>query len=313
MTWILVLLLLLCALYLLFLYGIFRLVFWNSDARKKRGPALPKGPGYDDCREEMEALVHLMEEQVPTEQIRIMAEDGTILCGRYYAGEEDAPVEILFHGYRGGAVRDMCGAHRIAREHGIATILVDERAHGESGGNVTTFGIRERRDVLSWARYAEERFGKERPLILSGVSMGAAAVLMAAGEPLPENVCGIVADCPFSSPEAIIRTVMKGMHVSFLWPSVALSALLFGHFSLTQSSALSGVQNTDLPILLIHGEADDFVPAQMSRDLARAGKRVSLFLFPGAAHGISYLTDTERYTQAEMDWIAAITGWKTAE
>ena len=106
---------------------------------------------------------------------------------------------------------------------------------------------------------------------------------------------------------------MKGMHVSFLWPSVALSALLFGHFSLTQSSALSGVQNTDLPILLIHGEADDFVPAQMSRDLARAGKRVSLFLFPGAAHGISYLTDTERYTQAELDWIAAVTGWKTAE
>ena len=207
MTWILVLLLLLCALYLLFLYGIFRFVFWNSDDRKKKGPSLPKGPGYDSWREDMAALVGLMEEQVPTEQIRIMAEDGTILCGRYYAGE---------------------------------TILVDERAHGESGGNVTTFGIRERRDVLSWARYAEERFGKERPLILSGVSMGAAAVLMAAGEPLPENVCGIVADCPFSSPEAIIRTVMKGMHVSFLWPSVALSALLFGHFSLTQSSALSG-------------------------------------------------------------------------
>ena len=180
MTWILVLLLLLCALYLLFLYGIFRFVFWNSDDRKKKGPSLPKGPGYDSWREDMAALVGLMEEQVPTEQIRIMAEDGTILCGRYYAGEEDAPVEILFHGYRGGAVRDMCGAHKIAREHGIGTILVDERAHGESGGNVTTFGIRERRDVLSWARYAEERFGKERPLILSGVSMGAAAVLMAA-------------------------------------------------------------------------------------------------------------------------------------
>ena len=107
MTWILVLLLLLCALYLLFLYGIFRFVFWNSDDRKKKGPSLPKGPGYDSWREDMAALVGLMEEQVPTEQIRIMAEDGTILCGRYYAGEEDAPVEILFHGYRGGAVR--CG------------------------------------------------------------------------------------------------------------------------------------------------------------------------------------------------------------
>ncbi len=156
MTWILVLLLLLCALYLLFLYGIFRFVFWNSDDRKKKGPSLPKGPGYDSWREDMAALVGLMEEQVPTEQIRIMAEDGTILCGRYYAGEEDAPVEILFHGYRGGAVRDMCGAHKIAREHGIGTILVDERAHGESGGNVTTFGIRERRDVLSWARYGPD-------------------------------------------------------------------------------------------------------------------------------------------------------------
>lgn len=306
-------LLLFSALYLLFLYGIFRAVFWNSDARKKRGPSLPAEPNYVPWRGGMEALVGLMEEQVPTQEIRIPAKDGTILFGRYYAGREDAPVEILFHGYRGGAARDMCGAHRIAREHGIGTILVDERAHGESGGNVTAFGIREREDVLCWAEYARNRFGGEKPLILSGVSMGAAAVLMAAEEPLPAAVCGIIADCPYESPEKIIRTVMRGMHVSLLWPSVALSARLFGHFSLTQSSALSGVQNTDLPILLIHGEADDFVPAQMSRDLARAGKRVSLFLFPGAAHGISYLTDTERYTQAELDWIAAVTGWKTAE
>ena len=94
---------------------------------------------------------------------------------------------------------------------------------------------------------------------------------------------------------------------------VKLGARVLGGFSLTSASAVTAVRHAQVPILLIHGEADDFVPAQMSRDLARAGKRVSLFLFPGAAHGVSYLTDTERYTQAELDWIAAVTGWKTAE
>ena len=67
-------------------------------------------------------------------------------------------------------------------------LLIDERAHGRSEGRTITFGIQERWDVESWARFAVERFGADVQIILYGVSMGAATVLMAAGLDLPENV-----------------------------------------------------------------------------------------------------------------------------
>lgn len=303
----------LCGLYLLFLAGIFRLLFWNSDRWKEKGPSLPEDADYAPYKRQMEELVGAMQKQTPAEEIRIPAADGTSLYGRYYPGKENAPIALLFHGYHGGAERDMCGAHKISREHGISAILIDQRAHGKSGGNVITFGIREQEDTRRWAAYCRERFGQEKKVILYGISMGAAAVLMAAKEPLPDNVCGIIADCPYESPGAIIRTVMKRMHVSFLWPSVVLSAALFGHFRLTGRSALAGIRRTDLPVLLLHGEQDHFVPVSMSEDLARAGKHTELFTFPGAAHGISYLTDPGRYTRAVLDFFSTAAGWESRE
>lgn len=134
-------------------------------------------------------------------------------AAQYYAGRPGAPVQIMMHGYKSGAERDFCGGAQIAVQGGYHVLLVDQRAHGKSEGRCLTFGIQERYDCRAWVNYAVGRFGADTKILLYGVSMGAATVLMAGGLNLPRNVVGIVADCGYSSPAAIIRKVIRDQHL----------------------------------------------------------------------------------------------------
>ena len=285
----------------------YRTAFYSPKKRKKDDYAIPKGAQYEKERQRMLSLIRQMDE-LPYEAVTISAQDGTKLAARYYHVRDGAPLQIQFHGYRGTAVRDFCGGNKLARESGHNTLVVDQRAHGKSGGTTITFGIRERLDCLCWAEYANQRFGSDTPIFLSGVSMGAATVLMASELKLPANVIGIIADCPYSSPEAIIRKVCReDRHLppALVMPFIRLGARLFGHFDLREASALEAVQHTNIPILLIHGEEDRFVPCDMSREIfgACAGEK-NRVTFPGAGHGLSYIVDTETYSDAVSRFVS---------
>ena len=279
----------------------YRTAFYSPEKRKEDDYAIPRGEQYEKERQRMLSLIRQMDE-IPYEAVTISAQDGTKLSARYYHVRDGAPLQIQFHGYRGTAVRDFCGGNKLAREAGQNTLVVDQRAHGKSGGTAITFGIRERMDCLCWAEYANQRFGSDTPIFLSGVSMGAATVLMASELELPTNVIGIIADCPYSSPEAIIRKVCReDMHLppALVMPFIRLGARLFGHFDLKEASAVQAVRNTNIPILLLHGEDDRFVPCNMSREIfdACTGEKTRI-TFPGAGHGLSYIVDTETYSEA---------------
>ena len=69
--------------------------------------------------------------------------------------------------------------------------------------------MKERFDCRDWAEYAVRLAGEDCNLYLSGISMGCATVLMAAGLPLPANVRAIIADCGFTSPKEILKTVLN--------------------------------------------------------------------------------------------------------
>ena len=250
----------------------FLAAFYSPARFRTRDDAIPAGAQYREKREHMLSLIRGME-ALPCEEIRIPAFDGVSLRARYYHLRDGAPLQIEMHGYRGAAVRDFCGGHALARELGMNVLAVDQRAHGESGGKVITFGVRERLDCQSWAQYAFLRFGPETPIYLAGVSMGAATVLMASALELPHTVRGIIADSPYTEPEAIIRKVIsKDAHLpaGALLPFLRFGARLFGRFDLRGASALEAVGRTEIPILLIHGEDDRFVPCDMSRELAAA-------------------------------------------
>lgn len=233
------------------------------------------------------------------EEVHITSSDSKKLFGRYYHVRDGAPLQIQFHGYRGSGLRDFCGGCKLARDAGHNMLLVDQRAHGKSEGRAITFGVKERYDCLCWINYARERFGKDTPIILSGVSMGGTTVLMASGLDLPENVKAIIADCPYSSPEAIIRKVCRdrGFPDKLVYPLIRLSALLFAGFDPNSFSAVQAVTKSRVPILIMHGEDDLFVPCDMSREIFDACTSAKMRLtVPGAGHGLSYIVDREKYT-----------------
>lgn len=138
--------------------------------------------------------------------------------------------------------------------------------------------------------------------------MGGATVLMASELNLPKNVVGIIADCPYSSPSEIIRKFCKsmGMPPKIVYPFAYLGAMIFGRFVLNKSSAYNAVQNTSLPVIIFHGEDDSFVPCWMSKKIFEACKSEQKFLhlFKGADHGLSYMSDSEKYEEEYMNFVS---------
>lgn len=245
-------------------------------------------------------------EKRPFRWVHTTAFDNIMLFGRYYHKKDGAPLIILFHGYRGSALRDCTGGLILADRLGFNVLTVDQRGHGRSGGTAITFGILERYDCLRWAEYSAHHLTQGAPILLSGLSMGAATVLMAAELPLPKDVVGIMADCPYSSPKDIIKKVCKDRKLppNLAYPFVWLGAKLFGHFDLNASSPVKAIALTKVPILLFHGEEDHFVPCQMSRAIQSANtKFCSLHTFPVTDHGLSYMIDPLHYERATFDFL----------
>lgn len=285
-------------------YAIYRFGFYSPNKRQNDDYAVASTPQMDARHEEIRCLIHAARE-LPFESVHIRSHDGLLLTGRYYHRQDGAPLSICFHGYRGTPTRDFSGGIQIMLRQGHNVLMVEERAHCSSQGHTITLGVKERFDCLDWIRYALDRFGSDTKIILVGISMGASTVLMASGLPLPRQVVGIAADCPYSSPEAIIRKLCGDMKLpgGIFTRLASLSAALYGHFDLKSASALDAVRLASVPILLIHGEEDHFVPCEMSREIYTANPdRIELHLFPGAGHGLSFLVDPIRYEAVIRDF-----------
>lgn len=294
-----ILLVLLCILtiVLLILYVVFYIIFQRNRTTMTDERVAPKGEQYEPYAE---SILRGVERVLPEryESVSVMSQDGLKLYGKYYHTADGAPLAIFFHGYRAGSIRDGNGAFILSKRRGYNILIVDQRAHGKSEGMVMTFGIKERFDCLQWIAYANERFGEKVPIFLMGISMGASTVLMASGEKLPENVRGVIADCPYSSPKEIIQTVMKSMKLptGLLYPLAKLGARIFGGFDLEETSSAEAVKKSTVPILFIHGDDDRFVPCSMSQtcyDSCVSDKQI--FLVKGAGHGLSYCVDVKGY------------------
>ena len=287
---------------LIIAYICYRMAFYEPDRNPQSDDTfdIPKGRIYEPFRESIISWT-LETRAMPREDMYITSFDGLKLHGRYYEYAPGAPIELMMHGYRGTADRDLSGGVQRCFKLGRSALIVDQRCSGESGGNVITFGINEHRDCLSWVEHMISRFGPDVKIILTGISMGASTVLTAAGKPLPNNVIGVLADCGYDSAKNIIQKVIAdmGLPPRLAYPFVKLGARLFGHFDLEETSPMEAMKTCAVPVILFHGENDDFVPCQMSRNIYEAcPTRKKLVTIPGAGHGLSYPTDPEGYRQA---------------
>lgn len=285
-------------------YICYRIAFFvpARDRKPAQGDIIeiPEGEIYEAFREPMEKWARETR-AIPHEEMTITSFDGLTLRGKYYEFAAGAPIELMFHGYRGSAERDLSGGVQRCFKLGRSALIVDQRCSGGSEGNVISFGINEHRDCLSWLDFMLGRFGPEVKIILTGISMGAATVLMVADKPLPANVIGILADCGYSSAKDIIKKVIRqmGLPAELSYPFVKLGARLYGRFDLEQTSPVEAMKNCTVPVIFFHGESDDYVPCEMSRiNYEACTARKKLVTVPGAGHGLSYPVAPQAYLSA---------------
>ncbi len=227
--------------------------------------------------------------------------DGLKLHALWVQVENPRGTILFAHGYRSCKLVDFSLAFDMYHKLGMNILVTDQRAHGKSEGKIITFGVKESRDMQSWIAFHNHNYGMH-PLILSGLSMGASTMLYLADKDLPENVHGIIADCGFTSPRDILARVFRSVTHLPAAPTlcvVELIARLVGGFGITQEDTRRSLKNSKVPVFMVHGTADDFVPCEMTQagyDACSGPKE--LLLAEGAGHGTSFLVDRENYINA---------------
>ena len=206
---------------------------------------------------------------------------------------------ILFHGYTASKDSLLPAAQEFSTL-GYDTLLVDFYGSGGSAGNETSVGYYEGDDVAAAFRFAREN-QPGGPVILYGISMGAAAVLRAvhAHDIRPD---ALILECPFDRLLTTVQNRFAAMHL----PSFPAAQLLvfwggvqqgFNGFNYNPADYLRAAS---CPVLLMHGGEDSRVKLSEANNLARnLNERSSFKVFPGVPHQ-SYVVD-----QAE-EWRASV-------
>lgn len=302
-----VLFLLVALLILMLVSGIY--VFVVACVRKKELPWLveeeikktPYGRFYDGISSANQWL-----RDHHAQSVYIMSEDALRLHGLWIPAHNAVGTVLLAHGYRSTMLLDFCCAFEYYHDRGMNILVPDQRSHGKSEGMFITFGVKESRDMLCWIHYHNQH-NPSLPLVLHGLSMGASTVLYLVDADLPKNVKGIIADCGFTSAWDILSSVYRRViHLPAflsLWVTELVARLVAG-FSLREKDTRRALANSRLPVLMVHGTEDDFVPCEMTkRAYASCTGKKTLLLVEGADHGVSFLKDAKRYMATLTDFI----------
>lgn len=247
--------------------------------------------------------------EIPMETVEIRSHDRYVLRGRWYPAENPKRTVILAHGWHSHWYVDFSASTPFLHENGCNLLLIDQRCHGDSGGDLIGYGVCERNDILSWLEFVETNHGG-LPVYLCGLSMGAATVLMATELPIEERVRGIIADSAYAKPNDIIRLTLKrniGPLASPTLAAVSLNCKRRGKFTFGDASPVGAMKkNKTIPCLFIHGDADTFVPCEMGMKNYTACKAPKeLLVVPEAEHGMSFVVAPDVYKKKVLDFFTA--------
>lgn len=246
------------------------------------------------------------------EKVHITSFDGLKLEGRLIKAQKPTDKWVIcFHGYRTNGKTDNGYMASHLTTQGYHCLIVDQRAHGNSQGRYLTMGWLERHDVLSWTDFLVTQKAPE-DIIWFGDSMGAATVLMASGESVPDVVHGIIADCGYSSlPDLFHYLLTSAFKVPSWIPILPFFNVIVKRklgFSIYEASAYEQLKHNFLPILFIHGEADTFVPLSMSqKNMSATQGEKELLIVKDAPHFSAVLFDPAVYFQTIDHFLHKIT------
>ncbi len=240
--------------------------------------------------------------------------DGILLKGWYVpmAGDARGTI-ILCHGLNRTRI-EMLPEAAFARELGYNALLFDFRHQGQSEGTITTLGYQERLDVLGAVRYVRGEHKAARPVVVWGISMGAAAALMAAAD--SSEIDAVISDSSFRS--------MEDTAVHHLKLFLHLPAFPIAYEVIHWAAWRGGFRPSDLdlekavdrigrrPILFVGVEGDRRMPPQIARTLfarsSSSGKQ--LLILPGTRHGEGFNQAKDQYQKAVREFLARLPAGK---
>ena len=234
------------------------------------------------------------------QDLYITSNDGLKLHASFLPAPDAKRIVLLSHGYRGTRFGSIAHMAPFMHENGCSILFIDQRCCGESEGEYITFGAKEQSDILLWIAELEKINTERLPVYLYGQSMGAAAVILAAGHALPHEVRGIIADSGFHSMKQQLKDIASGWFhipwIGLLILRVELFCRIFAGFSMKQTDTTQALKTNKLPVLFFHGEDDTYVwpdNSRMNYSLCRAPKE--LILIPGARHLCSSFVSPQIY------------------
>lgn len=217
---------------------------------------------------------------------------------------------VLVHGFS-SMPENMGGWAKIYYDLGYNILTPELRAHGSSSETVRSLGWKDKDDIVDWTYFLNEQNQEsDSEIILSGVSMGAAAVMMSSTAGLPSNVKGIIEDCGYTGIGEQMKVIIDLVPLLPTTTKIKiyneLNKILIDKqgFSMEEASAIKQVEKSTIPLLLIHGDNDYAVPTNMAKELyAVAAGEKELLLVKGADHPKAILYDLPLYTSTVANFL----------
>ena len=231
------------------------------------------------------------EYRVAYEAVSFTSDDGVALKGWLvkpaHPGTK-SPAIIICHGL-GANKSDFTELSASLSKRGYLVLQFDFRAHGESGGNRTSLGYHEQKDIIAALHFLKTRPGIDPKRIgIYGFSLGGSSAILAAAK--TGAFSAVVADSAFTSLRDQAREAITGFYHLPAFPFLHLTVLGYEIYFQTQVDTIAPVKViaaiAPTPMLIIAGEGDTLIPADNGRRLfASAGEPKELWIVPGADHG----------------------------
>ncbi|MCM1038366.1 MAG: alpha/beta hydrolase [Ruminococcus sp.] len=242
------------------------------------------------------------------QKLSVETEDGyTLVAKEFFAKEESHKWVLLLHGYTGWK-EEMYPFAYWYHEQGYHVIVPDLRCQGESEGDFIGMGWTDHFDCVLWIEYILSQ-DTDADIVLHGQSMGAATALMMAGdEETADKITAVISDCAYTDAYSMFGEKITEWFYLPPFPIVDTACIVLrmrGGYDLKAASAVDAVARSTTPTLFIHGDQDDMIPVQMSKDLYEAaGGRKELLIVEGAGHAQAQDKDPEAYYGAIEAFLA---------
>lgn len=243
----------------------------------------------------------------------ITAADGAVLKAWYvHPRDYNGNAVILLHGITDNR-EGVAGYGQLLLQHGYAVLLPDARRHGESGGELATYGLKETDDIHRWVSWV---YANDPPQCVYGFGESYGAALMLQSLAAENRFCAVAVESPFSTAREMSYERVSGpLHLKpwfgrtlgrpAIWSAVVYARLRYG-IDLLKPSPMEAVTHSTVPVLLIHGEDDRNISPYHSQLMASAAPdHVQLWLVPHAGHTMAWAAAHQEFEFRLLGWFGS--------